>query len=235
MVKSKRTIVGAILLGVLAVNPVYAGTLKERASPNIQALRDQFDILLRQTGRSDAQNANLISLAEAIEEAEDDADTPKVEGDLSGLGFGVALGSSFRGSTDIISTTLENNVIRVTDGDKTSLGFWLETHYFFGLDDGVTAKDGSKIHKYGLGPFVAAQASSDNKVIKSLGLGVMLGLRRTENSTNSFNIGVGYAATQINVLTDGLTVNEVLPSGVTTVNTKTKIVGAPFVITSFAF
>lgn len=182
---------------------------------------------------------------------------PKKEGDLAGLGFGVALGGVFRSQTDIISTAVQNNTLRVSDGDKSSLGFWLETHYFFGIDpwleankyntgrkvkvkDPVTKKESeqdvtAKIYRYGVGPFVAAQASDDNKVIKSLGIGLMFGARRERDSTNSFNIGIGYAATKINVLTDGLVINQPLPNGITEATTKSKIVGAPFLITSFSF
>ena len=202
---SKKSIISLTAILTLS-NMAYAGTLKTPSS------------------NSDAGREALAGGTE-----------PEKQGDLAGLGFGIALGGTFRSTTDINSTTVENNTIRISDGDKSSLGFWLETHYFVGVGSSVLAKDGTQIYKYGVGPFVGAQASSDNKIIKSLGIGIMFGARRATDSTNSFNIGIGYAATQINVLTDGLVVNQPLPTGITAATTRTKIVGAPFIITSFSF
>jgi len=93
-------------------------------------------------------------------------------------------------------------------------------HYLFRLNDG---NNGTQV---GLGPLVAVQMGSDDKIVDAIGLGVMMGFRRTKDDDdpdnnnrdgswgNRFNIGLGVMFDpNVQKLGDGLVRNEPLPAG----------------------
>ncbi|MBN2973784.1 hypothetical protein JW805_17390 [Roseomonas aeriglobus] len=67
--------------------------------------------------------------------------------------------------------------------------------------------------QWGIGPFVALQPGTDN-VIDAIGTGIMVGLRRSSKSTDSFNLGIG-AMVDINAQTlgNGIVEDQPLPAG----------------------
>jgi hypothetical protein len=164
---------------------------------------------------------------------------------LSGINFGVAIGVSYYPENNVVSTTLQNNVVRMENGGRSDIGFWAEVHAFSGLgtpepapkDTAVVDASGNprKIYRQGWGPFVAVKLGADSKVLQAVGVGLMYGIRLTEDSDHSVNFGLGAAANQISVLTTGLTLNQPLPAGITAATTRNKIVIAPMFITSFSF
>jgi hypothetical protein len=157
-------------------------------------------------------------------------------GNLEGLGFGFALGATYFSEENVKTAVAQQNIVRVTDGDRAALGFWLELHHFWGwgTPDGKDDR-GMPSYPYGLGPFLAVQLNGDRTVLQSIGVGFMVGARKEKSSTNAFNLGIGLSVSQINVLSDGLVKNQPLPSGFTDVTTKSKVVGGVFLITSFSF
>jgi hypothetical protein len=176
------------------------------------------------------------------------ANTPNPGGEtIAGVSFGVAIGATLYPQKNVTTAAVQNGVVAVTNSDTKSLGVWGELHYFWGL--GPHSLDPSTSEKclpsdpldcgrrFGMGPFIAVQAGSgaNSNVIQALGGGIMVGGRRTSSSTNSINVGIGYGFSQINTLAGGITEGRALPTGVTAVTTKTKLVGAPFIITSFSF
>ena len=63
----------------------------------------------------------------------------------------------------------------------------------------------------GIGPFLCVLPGTD-KILKAVGFGIMVGLRRGKSS-NSFNIGAGYINyAEMPVLLDGLKEDELLPT-----------------------
>jgi hypothetical protein len=174
------------------------------------------------------------------------AATPAPLGDLQGIGFGVAIGVTDYPENNVVSTAVQNNVLRLTDGGRSDIGFWLEMHHFWGLGTPEQAPAGTqiqsesgvikaKVYSQGWGPFVAVQLGTDEKVIQAVGIGLMWGVRLREGSDTSINFGIGYSAHQISVLTKGLALDQPLPAGITSATTKNKIVAAPMIITSFSF
>lgn len=67
--------------------------------------------------------------------------------------------------------------------------------------------------QWGIGPFVALQPGTDN-VIDAIGTGIMVGLRRSSKSTDSFNLGIG-AMVDINAQTlgNGIVEDQPPPAG----------------------
>ncbi|MCW5213003.1 hypothetical protein VU04_08850 [Desulfobulbus sp. TB] len=140
---------------------------------------------------------------------------------LAGFKFGVALGLTIDlGDNDRVeSADVFNGVVRVTKDNNYSPRIMLETHYFFTpppekvFGERVANYLELKQNKMGIGPFVAIQNGSDD-FIEYIGAGVMLGFRRTKDSTNSFNIGLGVVVDpSAKILGDGIVENQPLPEG----------------------
>lgn len=164
-----------------------------------------------------------------------------VVGDLSQFGFGVALGVAFNPKVNVANTTVQNNVLLLTGGSRQDIGFWASIHYFWGFGTPTPANDKNGqstpgAYPYGWGPFIGVQlGGTNNTVVEALGAGLMIGARISPDSTNSLNIGFGYAARHISVLTNGLSFDQTLPAGVTSATTRDIVVGAPIIVASFAF
>ncbi|MCI5125976.1 MAG: hypothetical protein D3925_16280 [Candidatus Electrothrix sp. AR5] len=138
---------------------------------------------------------------------------------LGGFKFGVALGLTMDlGDNDRVeSAEVVNGVVRVTKDNNYSPRIMLETHYFFtpGPQDTFGPEEflGHKEGEWGFGPFVALQTGSED-IIEYIGAGIMLGFRRSEESTNSFNVGLGVVVDpSVKILGDGIVENRPLPEG----------------------
>jgi hypothetical protein len=177
---------------------------------------------------------------------------------LRGFGFGIALAAviDVGGRDRIESASLDpTGRVRVEADSNVRANFMFESHYFFTpnwsfplgwLPKDTWAQDKLgwvEKNNWGWGPFVVIQPGSNN-IIESVGLGWMVGFKRTTvfKGTealpvgDSFNIGVG-ALIDIKqkVLGDGIRANELLPAGETALRFKeTSQVGA-VVIFSYSF
>ncbi|RWX47009.1 hypothetical protein H206_03112 [Candidatus Electrothrix aarhusensis] len=138
---------------------------------------------------------------------------------LGGFNFGIALGLTMDiGSNERVeSAEVVNGIVRVTKEENDVPRIMLETHYFFTPDYELLNHDQGE---WGIGPFVGIQNGS-NEIIEYIGAGVMLGFRRTSESTDSFNIGIGVVLDpSVKILGDGIEENQPLPTGETAVRYK---------------
>jgi hypothetical protein len=138
---------------------------------------------------------------------------------LGGFNFGIALGLTMDIGSDesVESAEVVNGIVRVTKEENNVPRIMLETHYFFTPDHQLWAHDQGE---WGIGPFVGIQNGS-NEIIEYIGAGVMIGFRRTNQSTDSFNIGLGVVLDpSVKILGDGIEENQALPTGETAVRYK---------------
>lgn len=147
-------------------------------------------------------------------------EAPTDETSFHGLKFGVGLSLAYPFDRDrggITEAEVDGaGLVRVAKESKRTPRILLESHYFFPYSGG----DGKWFcpqnqKKCGHGPFVAIEAGSNGtSTISAYGLGWMLGFEREQNSSGSWNIGLGYLVrTGVRVLGDGITANSPLPTG----------------------
>lgn len=181
-------------------------------------------------------------------------EAPGTSGKFGGLEFGVGISyTNDLGNRDRIgSASVVNGIVRVDDENNGNARIMLESHYFFtpcgdllrirGLSrnpcewQGATGwKRGEP--KWGWGPFVALQPSGgDGKLIDAIAMGGMIGLRKSEKTTQSFNFGIGYVMDiNVKVLGDGVVANQPLPAGETAVRLKDTSQSGLLLISSFSF
>ena len=175
------------------------------------------------------------------------------------LGFGVGLSLTANLGSDerVKSASLDaNGLVRVDEEEDAIARLVLETHYFgdcrkfLGIKEenlqgvlyplswlGAFAKNDGDC---GIGPFVAVQ-SGDDEIIDAVGIGLMIGFKRTNNpnDTSSFNLGIGYIVDpDETVLGKGIDEGDPLPgseAGSETVRTRKKAQDGILFLTSFAF
>lgn len=163
-------------------------------------------------------------------------------------GFGVAITyTQDLGKHDRVKNAqVVNGVVRVTEDNNALPRIMLETHYFFkpngslfGLFDSVKNTDSNKV--WGHGPFVGIQPGSQN-IIEAVTIGWMIGFRRPEETAtsvtqnSSFNLGLGFVVDpKVQVLGDGMTRNQPLPSGETQVRFKDTAQYGILLMSSFSF
>ena len=117
-------------------------------------------------------------------------------------------------------------MVRVTKEENDVPRIMLETHYFFTpppekiFGETIAGYLDHEQGELGIGPFVAIQNGSD-EIVEYIGAGIMLGFRRSAESTNSFNIGLGVLVDpSAKILGDGIVENRPLPEGETAVRYK---------------
>lgn len=151
------------------------------------------------------------SAASAQDPTPPESEIPETSSVWEKFGFGVGLSFTIDTGHDdrVKSATLVDGKVRITDEENGIPRLVLEGHFF--LVD--------KKH-FGHGPFVAVQLGDDD-LINAVALGYMMGFRRDENASRSWNIGVGFAADpDTQVLGDGLEPNQPLPGNETEVRFK---------------
>lgn len=75
---------------------------------------------------------------------------------------------------------------------------------------------------YGVGPFMALQMSEDD-LVASVGVGIMLGVRNDPRKNTSFNFGIGLQwDSKVKQLADGFKEGQALPTGETEIRFKEK-------------
>ncbi|MDH3661022.1 MAG: hypothetical protein OEU92_13525 [Alphaproteobacteria bacterium] len=178
----------------------------------------------------------------------DGAQNGNAKGLWQGLGFGVgvSLTADISGDQRIESASLDpNGIVRVDKEQSAVAGIILESHYFgdcfayekamFGLKEATEAyfNEGA----CGIGPFVAIQTGSDD-VIDAIGAGFMIGMKRTDNvsDTSSLNLGIGVIVDpEVTVLGSGIEEDQALPAGEDEIRTKEQHQVAMLFLASFAF
>ena len=146
------------------------------------------------------------------------------------FGVGVAFTLDWGGQSRVKDAELVNNIVRVTESQDGEARVLLEVHHFWPIG-GATREEAL----YGFGPFVSVQPGSDD-VIDSLGIGVMVGMRRSPKSDNSLNIGLGLIVDpNSQLLGDGIVANQPLPAGETAIRYKTEYETGFLLMASFSF
>ena len=146
------------------------------------------------------------------------------------FGVGVAFTLDWGGQSRVKDAELVNNIVRVTESQDGEARVLLEVHHFWPIG-GATREEAL----YGFGPFVSVQPGSDD-VIDSLGIGVMVGMRRSPKSDNSLNIGLGLIVDpNSQLLGDGIVANQPLPAGETSIRYKTEYETGFLLMASFSF
>ena len=157
---------------------------------------------------------------------------------FAGLNLGVGLSATYDlGENDRVSeAVVVGGLVRVTNQDNVRARIMLESHYFFTPSGNFLGLENTPDSpKWGLGPFVAVQPGS-NEIIEAIGAGIMLGFRRNNDSSNSFNIGVGIAFDpNTRTLGAGIVDGQPLPSGETAVRYLEQEQLGLLILTSFSF
>ena len=172
----------------------------------------------------------------------------KAEKTFQGLNFSVGIALSIDGNNDRVEEAIVvDNIVRVTKENNYIPRIMLEAHYYFeGNKESIFGdkKTGKfldvlfKNNEWGIGPFIAIEPSSNDEIIKSVAMGIMLGVKKSDktNSTNSWNFGIG-AIVEPNVMTlgDGIYANQPLPIGETDIRFVEKSKWGVLFISSYNF
>jgi hypothetical protein len=126
------------------------------------------------------------------------------------LSLGLAVISSTK--PEIVSATVENGIVRVTEKRSMRAVPWLQT----GL---VSDRDflGGK-----LGMFLGAEVLSGDKLINAIGIGPMIQLKRgnSEEGKKPINLGIGVQWSTMQVLGNGFEEDKPKPAGTEAVRFK---------------
>lgn len=155
---------------------------------------------------------------------------------FKGINFGVALTLTLdTGSHDRVeSAEVVNGIVRVTEEKNDIPRIMLETHYYF-LPERELPFFGVLQNMWGWGPFVGFQNGA-NEVIESIGAGLMIGVRRAEEKSDCFNIGIGAVVDpSVKILGDGINENQPLPDGEDKVRYKETSQWGVLIMIAYAF
>lgn len=176
----------------------------------------------------------IIAAAKDIEDEKKD-DTDK----LKDFNFAVGLGVQYiSANPDIINTTVDNGVLRITNVEKYKLGLWLSSNtFFFSGKKHTYMPDG-----YKSGLFVATQlgGGGNNDILNSFALGFSFMTDRTKHEIDKAGIAplvfqVGYGWTRIQTFADGYSSGMTLPNTVNQPVMKKVIGKGPVLLVSTAF
>ena len=159
--------------------------------------------------------------------------------DFAGLNFGIGISLTHdTGSNDRVEDASldEAGIVRVTKDQNDIARVMLETHYFFEPDsNGKSFLGMTPAGKWGHGPFVALQPGTD-EIIEAIGLGWMVGFKRANSGSESWNLGLGYVVDpSVKILGDDVSENQALPTGETQIRFKETSQGGVFLLASFSF
>lgn len=157
--------------------------------------------------------ASALEVAEAkkVVKAAETADAKQKFGGIE-FGVGISLTADIGSQDRVVKGSVVNGIVRADQTDNSKARIMLESHYFFTPEKRVF---GLEPNMWGVGPFVALRPGSDD-IIDAIAFGGMIGFRRAEDSTSSFNIGIGLVIDpNVQILGEGITLNKPLPDGET--------------------
>jgi len=106
-----------------------------------------------------------------------------IDEDLAKFGFGLGFGVMNLRQSDIINSTIDNGIIRVTSEEENKMGLWLTTSWI---------NDSFPSDWIGLGPFFGVQLGGNNEIVNSIAIGIDLSFRRLKPKLPlDFQIGYG--------------------------------------------
>jgi hypothetical protein len=182
-------------------------------------------------GAGDPVASSVDDLAEALAAKEEE----RAKANFGGIEFGVGISFTLDvGTSDrVTNASVVDGVIRVDDEDNGRARIMLESHYFF-TSKGRTFL-GVQPGDWGAGPFVALQPGTDD-IIEAIALGGMIGFRRPNGGSESFNLGLGVVIDpNTRILGEGLVANQPLPGGETEIRYKQEMQTGLLVLASFGF
>ncbi|MCU7805923.1 MAG: hypothetical protein KZQ96_22315 [Candidatus Thiodiazotropha sp. (ex Lucinoma borealis)] len=157
--------------------------------------------------------------------------------EFAGINFGVGISvTKDIGDRDRIegASLDENGLVRVDKESNDIARVMLESHYFF-IPKKKTFLGLTPAGQWGHGPFIALQPGTD-EIIEAIGIGWMVGFRKSDIGSDSWNIGFGYIVDpSVRMLGDGLKENSALPAGETQIRYKEKSQSGVFLLASFSF
>lgn len=194
--------------------PGADGTLSSSIADILEA--DDFSSFRADPAAPDLDDNEKKYLDESVKKADEASKSSKT---FAGINFGTGLSLVQQRKAEIEKAVVGSNGLVRVDHEKTvQTQIMLESHYFFfpNFDLPGLAKTGS----WGIGPFVAIQ-SSDEKTIDGMGFGMMMGLKCSEDSDDSFNFGIGgYIDPEFKSLATGYREGMVPPGSATEVQIK---------------
>ncbi len=156
---------------------------------------------------------------------------------FAGINFGVAIGvlvPVYR-NTRIEEAVLVPSdpanpdapkVVRATVRRSVDARLLLETHYFFQAD---------RFPLFGWGPVIIVQPGTD-EIVEGAGLGAMVGWRRGEKTSESFNLGLAlFMERSVKDLGEGIEEDKPLPAGETEIRYQQKPAVSVVLLGSFSF
>ncbi|MET0372637.1 MAG: hypothetical protein ABW128_00100 [Rhizorhabdus sp.] len=156
-----------------------------------------------------------------------------------GIAFSYDLGSNRR----VRDASVVDGIVRVNQSDNVRARLILESHFLFTPDSlfgisnffGIRNEPGDGTKRWGAGPFVALQPGTDN-IIDAIGAGFMMGFRRGDTGTDSFNIGIGVLYDiDSRILGDGILANQPLPGAETEIRYKRREQSGLLIMSSYSF
>lgn len=147
-------------------------------------------------------------------------------GTIEELMSNLSLGIAVIGFTkpEIVSATIENKFVRVTEKRSMRAGPWLQTGYVW---------PGNK-NSVGYGFFVGAEVLSGNKLINAVGIGPLIQIKRgsDKDGKKPINLGFGLQWSTMQVLGNGIEEDKEVPSGTEAIRFKT--ITRPGVVVNFS-
>lgn len=148
------------------------------------------------------------------------------------FGLGLSLTRDLGDNDRIAAAELDpNGIVRITDEENDLARLMLEAHHFF--TPSIFGGDSEGL--WGWGPFVAVQPG-EGEIIDAVAAGLMVGFRYSRESSNSFNIGIGYIVDpNTQILGEGIVANQSLPEGETEIRFRETSQHGLLIMTSFSF
>lgn len=195
----------------LLVTAFFTGQVQAQNAFDIQTLSEQ-------------QTKELAARMQSIENAKKE-EKGKSEFLSSYFGLGLYAGFDTGKKQRIDSARVVNGIVRVEEQSDAQVGFMLEAHRIFALDNE---------NHWGLGPYVGLVTSGED-LITAASIGLLLAMR-PQNAERSLNVGLGFMVTpKAQVLGDGIEANQPLPVGETEVRMKKETIYGVALSVSFGF
>lgn len=237
-----------IIFGMLLI--AYSGAIAQELNNTVikvaaakAALAADLTVALENEKKSrealvNATAATIVA-REAVNTAAITPPVPKVEtnstsnmGAFGNLTAGIGVFSLGK-KGEVVDATIENGIVRVKEKRSMRAGPWLQTTWIYDKPE-----EKRPFAKFGI--FLGAELGGDN-LVKSVGTGVVLQLRRLDETTGlstmkgAINIGIGVHWTTIQVLGSGLVENSAVPVGTESIRYRKESQPGAVINVSFGF